>query len=81
MNAKTMLDQSHAYRIRVLGNLGDNWTDYFYGLDICRHVTQSGIPETELTGSLPDQAALFDVLQKLYNLGFGLVSAERIAPA
>ncbi len=78
MNAPTMLDQSPAYRIRVRGNLGDNWADYFYGLDICRRTTESRVLETELTGCLPDQTALYDLLQKLYNLGFALLSAERI---
>ncbi len=81
MNAKTTLEQTYAYRIRVRGNLGDNWADYFYGMDICRFVNGSALPVTELTGSLSGQAALFDVLQKLYNLGFGLLSAERIEPA
>ncbi len=78
MNAKTMLDQTCAYRIRVGGNLGDNWADYFYGMHICRCAAGTGAPITELTGCLSSQAALFDILQKLYNLGFGLISAERV---
>jgi hypothetical protein len=78
MNVKPMLDQSLAYRIRVRGNLGDSWADYFYGMDICRQESRSGTAVTELTGCLPDQDALYDVLRKLYNLGFGLISAERI---
>jgi len=81
MNTKTILDQSHAYRICVRGNLGDNWADYFYGVGICRRTMEHGALVTELTGSLADQAVLFDVLQKLYNLGFELISAERIEPA
>ncbi len=78
MNAKTTLDQTYAYRIRVGGNLGDNWADYFYGMNICRCAAETGAPVTELTGCLSGQAALFDVLQKLYNLGFSLIDAERI---
>ncbi len=81
MNAKTTLDQSHAYRVRVQGNLGDNWADYFYGMSFYRHASEPGAPVTELTGCLPDQGDLYEVLQKLYNLGFGLISVERIEPA
>ncbi len=73
-----MLDQSHAYRIRVRGNLGDHWADYFYGMNIYRQTSKPGAAVTELTGCLSDQAALYDVLQKLYNLGFGLISAEKV---
>ncbi len=78
MNAETVLDQTYAYRIRLRGNLGENWADYFYGMSICRDAAESGAPVTELTGCLSGQAELFDVLQKLYNLGFGLISAERV---
>jgi hypothetical protein len=33
---------------------------------------------TMLTGVLPDQAAVQGVLQKLYNLGFPLILAEKV---
>ncbi len=81
MNAITTVEQTCAYRIRVRGNLGENWADYFYGMNISRYAAESGAPVTELTGCLSGQAALFDVLQKLYNLGFGLIYAERVGRA
>ncbi len=78
MPPKISFDQPHTYRICVQGHLGDQWADYFEGMQIKPVVDPGGNPFTYLSGSLADQAALQGVLQKLYNLGFSLILAEKV---
>lgn len=56
------------YQIRIKGELGDRWTDWFEGL----RVTQVD-GDTLLTGAL-DQAALHGLLRRVRDLGMTLVS-------
>ncbi len=59
-------------RIRVKGHLARQWTDWFGGLEIDNQ------PEGEalLSGLLPDQAAVYGVLNQMRNLGLALVSVN-----
>ena len=57
-------------RIRVKGHLSDQWADWFGGLEIENQ--QGG--EAVLSGTLPDQAALYGVLKRMCNLGLALIS-------
>ena len=57
------------YTIRVRGRLDPGWSAWFDGL----RVTDLG-GETELSGPLPDQAALHGVLAKVRDLGLMLLS-------
>jgi hypothetical protein len=65
-------DPAH-YEIRVKGHLSDRWADQFGGLTI------DNLPNGEalLSGSLPDQAALHGVLNRILYLGLTLVSLNR----
>lgn len=57
--------------IRVKGHLNaDRWQDWFEGLQI----TQEPGGTSLLTGALPDQAALFGVLDKIHRLNLRLMS-------
>lgn len=78
MSPKLSIDQPGAYRIRVQGRLGERWEDYFAEMALSAETDANGDPLTVLTGCLPDQAAVQGVLQKLYNLGFPLISVEKI---
>ena len=78
MRPKNTLDQSGTYRIRVQGRLGEKWTGYFDGMVISYEIDSDGHPVTTLTGELLDQGAVQGVLQKLYNLGFPLLTAEKV---
>jgi hypothetical protein len=78
MSPKTTLDQPGTYRIRVQGRLGEKWTGYFDGMEISYEFDSEGHPVTTLTGELLDQGAVQGVLQKLYNLGFPLLTAEKV---
>ena len=65
--------------IRAAGTLDPAWADRLGGLRV--RATGRGFPETELSGRLLDQAALFGVLVTLYDLGLPLLSvACRVAP-
>jgi hypothetical protein len=62
----------------VIGFLDENMSDRLGGLTILnthpdQHLT---IPIVTLTGKLTDQAALFGVLNALYNMRFPLLSVE-----
>jgi hypothetical protein len=78
MSPQIKLDQPGTYRIRVQGRLGEHWSAYFEEMTISHERTPDGNSVTVLTGTLPDQAAVQGELQKLYNLGFPLLSAEMI---
>jgi hypothetical protein len=64
------------YRIRVQGHLDHSWQDRFEGLRI-EHL-EAGT--TQLSGSLPDQAALHGVLLQIIRLGLTLLSLETSEP-
>ncbi len=60
------------YSIRVKGRLDPDWSAWFDGLT----VTYEACGETVLAGPLPDQAALYGVLEKARNLNLALVSVS-----
>ncbi len=68
------LSEPLAYQIRLKGQLGSEWTDWFEGLTIT--LEEDG--ETLLTGPVVDQAALHGLLKKIRDLGMPLVSVNRV---
>jgi hypothetical protein len=56
--------------IRLKGHLAPQWTDRFGGLSVEHHPCG----ETNLSGMLADQAALFGVLFYVRDMGLALVS-------
>jgi hypothetical protein len=58
--------------IRVKGHLSHQWTDWFGDLLI------ENLPEGDaiLSGPLPDQVALYGVLNRMRDLGLALISLE-----
>lgn len=65
--------QPVVYQIRIKGQLGPEWADWFDGLAIA--VEAGG--DTLLTGPVVDQAALHGLLKKIRDLGMSLVSVNR----
>ena len=63
------------YQIRVKGHLGDHWADWFGELKI------ENLPDGEaaLCGPLPDQAALYGVLNRIRDVGLTLLAVNRVA--
>lgn len=70
--AKSDMDQPLIYQIRIKGHLGQQWMDWFEGLNITLDADDS----TLLTGPLVDQAALHGVLKKVRDLGMPLLSVN-----
>jgi hypothetical protein len=65
-----------AYQIRIGGQLGRQWSDWFEGLTIS---LDDG--DTLLTGPVVDQAALHRLLKKVRDLGTPLISVNRLDPS
>ena len=78
MSPKLSIDQPGSYCIRAQGVLNERWAGYFEEMTLSVDRDAGGNPLIVLSGLLPDQAAVQGVLQKLYNLGFPLISVEKI---
>src|SRR5260370_26896129 len=76
INSESDPGQPMVYQIRIKGQLGREWTDWFGGLTI--RLTDNG--ETLLTGTVVDQAALHGLLRKVRDLGVPLLSVSRVEP-
>ena len=76
LNSQTDLSQPVVYQIRLKGQLGDEWADWFGGLTI----SLTGNGETLLTGPVVDQAALHGLLRKVRDLGVPLISVIPVQP-
>ena len=59
-------------RIHIKGELDPSWQSWFAGLQI----EHDAAGTTTLSGSLPDQAALYGVLLKIHRLGLALLALE-----
>lgn len=72
----TLLAEAADYVIVVDGRLDPGWSEYVAGMSIASSEQPHGGVVSTLCGTLPDQAALFGVLNHLYNLGFRLLQVE-----
>ena len=70
------IDEPAYYSIRVIGFLDKTWSDRLGGLNIETSVVEGLWTMTTLTGQLADQAALFGVLNALYDMRLPLLSLE-----
>lgn len=61
------------YEIKIRGHLDPSWVDWFAGL----RVTHLECNETLLSGSLPDQAALHGLLERVRDFNLTLLSVTR----
>jgi hypothetical protein len=62
------------YQIRILGWIGERWTEWFDGLSVAAERTSDDQPVTVLTGTVADQAALRGLLCKAWDLNLVLLS-------
>ncbi len=66
--------QPPIYQIRLKGQLGSQWSDWFEGLAVA--LADDG--NTLLTGPVTDQAALHGLLKKIRGLGMILLSVSQV---
>ena len=74
MTSEREYDSPAIYEIRVKGKLDARWSRWFANLQI---VPQPN-GESLLTGSVPDQAALYGVISRMRDLGLVLISVHRV---
>ncbi len=77
MSNGRQFDRPSMYTIRIKGRLDRKWSDWFGGFTI----TNLENDETDLTGLVADQAALYGLIAKLRNLGLPLLSVQRLDSA
>lgn len=77
-----LFDQPGMYAIHVSGAVKKSWSEILGGLTITYAETdeKGEVVETVLSGLLPDQAALFGVLNTLYNFHYPLLSVNYLKP-
>lgn len=72
---KLTLDDPVWYEIAVAGQVEEDWSDWVAAKIVA--TTQSGLPVSTISGTF-DQAALHGMLERLYSLGFPLISVNRV---
>jgi hypothetical protein len=65
------------YEIKIRDHLDPRWSDWFAGLELT-HLEGN---ETLLSGSLPDQAALHVLLERIRDLNLKLISVTSGNPS
>ena len=60
------------YEIKIKGHLDQSWSDWFAGMEL----THLEGDETLLSGSLPDQAALHGLIERIRDLNLTLISVS-----
>jgi len=79
MTSQTGLPCMHepaVYRVRVRGRLDARWVRDVSGMDVTEEQRPGGEFQTTLVGRLLDQAALFGILNSLYELHMPVLSVS-----
>ena len=73
MSERSKKPTTNNYKIKIMGHLEDNWSDWFEGLTF----TYESDGTTTLHCPLPDQAALHSTLLKIRDLNIKLISVTQ----
>ncbi|MFN8471506.1 MAG: hypothetical protein U0822_04745 [Anaerolineae bacterium] len=74
-----LFDLPGHYRIRVQGYLSASYSGRLSDMEIITKQSRSHRSVTTLTGDVKDQTALMGVLIALFDMGFPLLTVERLA--
>jgi hypothetical protein len=66
------------YEIKLSGRLGPDWAHWFGDMSIIVVEDGAGAALTTLTGPLPDQSALFGIINRIRDLGLRLLSVNLV---
>jgi hypothetical protein len=64
------------YRIRLRGKLRQEWSKWFYDMNLTVASEADEMPVTILTGYLPDQTALHGLLERIRDTGLQILSLD-----
>lgn len=70
-----------SYTFQLAGHLDRRWEAAFDGFTITHSYALDQRPVTLLTGSAPDQAALYGVIGRLRDIGVTLISLQPVDPS
>jgi hypothetical protein len=65
------------YEIKIQCRLDSTWSEWFSGMSL----TELDNGETQLSGFLPDQAALYGLLKRIRDLNLKLISVTNANPS
>jgi hypothetical protein len=66
------------YQIKVKGKLDQSWSDWLGNARVTSEFDENGLMITTLTVELPDQPALFGILDRIRDMNLLPVAVERI---
>jgi len=70
--------KASSYRIEIEGRLDPRWSSWFDGLTVTVESLDHGLFVSILNGTLPDQASLRGILNKIWDLNLSLISVNRL---
>ncbi len=76
INPKFIFTKAAVYKIKVQGDLPENWSERLGGLQINVERTRDEKPISVLIGEIKDQSALSRVLNTLFELHLSLISVS-----
>jgi len=74
-----LISHPAVYRIRVPGRMEPKWSELLQGMTLTIIEEPGREILTEISGLLPDQAALMGVIDQLYNRNIPLLSVECVS--
>ena len=78
MSQSISLNSQNRYEIRIYGQLGDSWLDWFGEAKAHAETSVNDNQVTTFTNVVLDQAGLVGLIRRLHGLGIVLISIRRV---